>query len=124
MRICVYFGDDGVGGLGIQLAGGRPLGLERLAVTTPRRIKFNEHVFAAVDHGIEVRRGENDDVSGGKREQSGKSEKPCSREHSRCFHVTSSSMRPSLKCHDEPAKCNHAAAYRFRSEDDEPLHHW
>ena len=54
MRVGVYFCDDGVGGLGVQLAGRGPLGLELLAVTAPRSIEFDEDVFAAVDNGIEV----------------------------------------------------------------------
>ena len=54
MRVGVYFCDHGVGGLGVQLAGRGPLGLELLAVTAPRSIEFDEDVFAAVDNGIEV----------------------------------------------------------------------
>jgi hypothetical protein len=50
----VYFGDDRVGGLGVELTRRGPLGLELLAVAAPGRVELDEDVFASVDDGIKV----------------------------------------------------------------------
>ena len=69
MRISVYLGDDGVGGFGVKLPSRRPLGFELLAMSAPRRVEFDENVFAAVDNRIKVLGGEHDDFGSGQGEQ-------------------------------------------------------
>jgi hypothetical protein len=65
MRIRVHLGDDCVGGFGVKLPSRRPLRFELLAMSAPRRVEFDENVFAAVDNRIKVLGGEHDNFGSG-----------------------------------------------------------
>ena len=81
MRISVYFANNRVGGLGVHLTSSGPLGLQLLAVAAPRRVEFDENVFAAVNDRIEIRGGEHDDFSSGESEETGEGNKADRLEH-------------------------------------------